>query len=43
MSEITDTKLVYQSPSIEVLILEAEGVLCMSNNIPDWETNDDIL
>lgn len=43
MAEITETKSVYQSPSIEVLNLEAEGVLCLSNNIPDWELNDDIL
>ena len=43
MIEIIEIKLVYQSPSIEVLNLEAEGVLCMSNNIPDWELNDDIL
>ena len=29
--------------SIEILSFEAEGVLCMSNNIPDWGSNDDIL
>ena len=43
MTEITKTKLLYQSPSVEILSFEAEGVLCMSNNIPDWELNDDIL
>ena len=43
MTEITETKSVYQSPYIEVLSFEAEGVLCMSGNIPDWELNDDIL
>ena len=36
-------KTVYQSPGSEVLSLEAEGVLCMSNRIPDWESNDDVL
>ena len=43
MTEITQTKLVYQSPDIEILSFEAEDVLCISNNIPDWESNDDIL
>lgn len=43
MTEITETKWVYQSPNIEILSFEAEGVLCMSNNIPDWGSNDDIL
>ncbi len=43
MTEMTETKSVYQSPGIEILSFEKEGVLCMSNNIPDWELNDDIL
>ena len=36
-------KIVYRSPGVEVLNLETEGVLCMSNKIPDWESNDDVL
>ena len=43
MTEITETKSVYQSPYIEVLSFEAEGVLCMSNNIPNWDSNEDVL
>ena len=43
MTEVTEIKSVYQSPSIGTLSFEAEGVLCMSNIIPDWEPNDDIL
>ena len=43
MIEIIETKAVYQSPCIEISSYETEGVLCMSPNIPDWDTNDDIL
>lgn len=43
MIEMIETKLVYQSPSIKLLNFETEGVLCISNNIPDWEENDDVL
>lgn len=43
MNEIIDAKLVYQSPDIELSIFETEGVLCMSSNIHNWESNDDIL
>lgn len=43
MTEIVETKVVYNSPSIKLLGFETEGMLCLSNNIPDWEENDDIL
>lgn len=43
MTEINETKSVYQSPSINILSFEAEGMLCGSFNIPNWENNDDIL
>ena len=43
MTVKVETKEVYQSPSIKLLSFETEGVLCISNNIPDWEENDDVL
>ena len=43
MTEVTEIKSVYQSPSIGTLTFEAEGVLCMSYKIPDWDLNEDIL
>ena len=43
MTTIVETKEVYRSPSIKLLGFETEGVLCISNNIPDWEENDDVL
>ena len=33
----------YQSPSVLVIGFKFEGILCISNNISDWEENDDIL
>ena len=43
MTEVTETKLVYLSPGIEISGFETEGILCMSNTLPDWEVNEDIL
>lgn len=43
MTVKVETKFVYESPDIKLLGFENEGFLCISNNIPDWEENDDIL
>ena len=43
MVEIVDSEGVYNSPTVQIIAFKAEGVLCISNNIPDWEENDDIL
>ena len=43
MTEITETNSIYQSPRIEILSYDAEGVLCMSNNSPNWDSNEDVL
>ena len=43
MVEIGDTERVYYSPSMQIIALNAEGILCISNNIPDWEENEDVL
>ena len=43
MAEIVDTERVYSSPAVLIIGFKSEGVLCISNNIPDWEENDDIL
>ena len=43
MTEQKETGVVYQSPCILEIGFKSEGVLCFSNNIPDWEENDDIL
>ena len=43
MAEIVDTERVYSSPAVLIIGFKSEGVLCISNNIPDWEENDDVL
>lgn len=43
MTKIVDSEGVYNSPTVQIIAFNAEGVLCISNNIPDWEENDDIL
>ena len=43
MAEIVDTERVYSSPAVLIIGFKSEGVLCISNNISDWEENDDIL
>lgn len=43
MREMFDAEWVYESPEVLVIELKSEGVLCFSNEIPDWEENEDIL
>jgi hypothetical protein len=43
MIKVVDFEGLYQSPSVLVIGFKFEGILCISNNIPDWEENDDIL
>lgn len=43
MTEIIETERFYQSPIVLVIGFRPEGILCISNNIPDWEEEDDIL
>lgn len=33
----------YQRPAVLVIGFKSEGILCLSNNIPDWEEEEDIL
>ena len=39
MREMFDAEWVYESPEVLVIELKSEGVLCFSNEIPDWEEN----
>jgi hypothetical protein len=43
MVEQIETEQIYQSPDVLVIGFKSEGILCISNEIPDWEENDDVL
>lgn len=43
MTQIFEKERVYCSPEVQIIAFNAEGILCISNNISDWEENDDIL
>ena len=43
MMEIIETELIYHCPDVLVVSFKSEGILCFSNEIPDWEENEDVL
>ena len=41
--QVVDNEMVYHTPGILVIQMQTEGILCLSNEIPDWEQNEDVL